>query len=479
MPPLLKEGRVAVVGTGLAGLTTAFLLARNQGLYVDVYETATSPSLDSASITLQSESDGSYHRVDLPMRSFAGGYYPNLRQLYDFLGVSYQPQSFLFSFAAPKDLRTRSEKSTATSTWAYFHHPSRLAYFPPRPSETPRTRHLVTCLWLLSCYTWFTFCVFVLPPRESENLGAYLSRILLSETFISQYLLPLISAVATCSHDELLATPAKDVAGYKRRTHWQPHLSVQGGVSDAQRKLVDRCKETKRVHFHFSHRVLDIRPVAGGEVEVEWVQDQRSDSKRFDRVVIATPPDVVGKIFGKLKSKMAAIPTIQVTSMVTQRNEGCGAFIISDEIPASVTNGRGQEEEQIVLRTDFSTRNTEAVHHIPCGASIVTCPLPDSNSAPGILRQTSFTRVLRTVASRNIVNEVFKSRHFETKALSEDQRGLLSRGKLDSDFSWHSGDDGVYLVGGWCWDGMVLLEGCVVSAIRVASDLGVTIPWGS
>jgi hypothetical protein len=42
---------------------------------------------------------------------------------------------------------------------------------------------------------------------------------------------------------------------------------------------------------------------------------------------------------------------------------------------------------------------------------------------------------------------------------------------------WRSGDDNVYLVGGWCWDGMVLLEGCVVSAMRVADALGVEVPW--
>ena len=35
----------------------------------------------------------------------------------------------------------------------------------------------------------------------------------------------------------------------------------------------------------------------------------------------------------------------------------------------------------------------------------------------------------------------------------------------------------MYLAGGWCWDGMVLLEGCIVSAMRIARDLGVDVPW--
>lgn len=45
------------------------------------------------------------------------------------------------------------------------------------------------------------------------------------------------------------------------------------------------------------------------------------------------------------------------------------------------------------------------------------------------------------------------------------------------EFSWRNGDGNVWLVGAWCWDGMVLLEGCVVSAMRVADDLGVEVPW--
>ena len=42
---------------------------------------------------------------------------------------------------------------------------------------------------------------------------------------------------------------------------------------------------------------------------------------------------------------------------------------------------------------------------------------------------------------------------------------------------WRNGDGNVWLVGAWCWDGMVLLEGCVVSAMRVTRDLGVEVPW--
>ena len=47
----------------------------------------------------------------------------------------------------------------------------------------------------------------------------------------------------------------------------------------------------------------------------------------------------------------------------------------------------------------------------------------------------------------------------------------------DTAAAWVNGQDNVWLAGAWCWDGMVLLEGCVVSAMRIASDFGVAIPW--
>lgn len=62
---------------------------------------------------------------------------------------------------------------------------------------------------------------------------------------------------------------------------------------------------------------------------------------------------------------------------------------------------------------------------------------------------TKFTRVLRTCESRDVVRDLIAG----------------------------DGEEGVWVVGGWAWDGMVLLEGCVVSAMRVAREFGVEVPW--
>jgi hypothetical protein len=95
---------------------------------------------------------------------------------------------------------------------------------------------------------------------------------------------------------------------------------------------------------------------------------------------------------------------------------------------------------------------------------ITTYPLDTSIDDSKILHRARFTRVLRSIRSREVVNSIFAPRS-ESKNERQSQDG------------WKNGDGGVYLVGGWCWDGMVMLEGCIVSAIRVADALGVDVPW--
>jgi hypothetical protein len=72
--------------------------------------------------------------------------------------------------------------------------------------------------------------------------------------------------------------------------------------------------------------------------------------------------------------------------------------------------------------------------------------------------------VLRSPESQRIVNAIFGA---ESRSCIDEKSVPL----------WRNGDDNVWLAGGWCWDGMVLLEGCVVSAMRVADAFDVEVPW--
>ena len=124
----------------------------------------------------------------------------------------------------------------------------------------------------------------------------------------------------------------------------------------------------------------------------------------------------------------------------------------------------GSNAQLIHLNTlTEGSHKTESHHVQPCGAIVTTCPFSSIHESH-VTHSAKFTRVLRSSQSQRIVNAIFGN----TQECYSDEKSVPL---------WRSGNDGVFLVGGWCWDGMVLLEGCVVSAMRVADTLGVDVPW--
>ncbi|KAF2812593.1 FAD/NAD(P)-binding domain-containing protein [Mytilinidion resinicola] len=459
-----KQLRVAIVGSGMAGLVTAYLLNQDprQQYAVTLFEAGKVLSLDSASLSVQSPDSKRVDRVDLPMRAFAGGYYHNLRAMYDHLGVLYHAQPFLFDFSKVNTRDPGSAEKKAGNS--YFIHSSNNHRVPPvKPNAIGTTSHLIEIVYLMLWYTWFSLCCFFVRPypanetQECETIDQYLKRIRMAPYFVSHYLLPLMSGVSTCPHETLLAFPASDVLEYKRLTHRAQHYTVSNGVCSVQNKLV------KDVNARLA-AVVEAIDAEDGVIQVTWrsldhENDKELVQERFDRVILAVSPDIVGKIFRPLRYEMEPIPTAVVESVIHTDETTLGEPI------QEISRGFKRSDAQIIhLRTSTAESHiTESVHVQPSGAIVTTCPF-SSIDPDRIIQSSTFTRVLRNPRSRRIVNNIF-SKHYSAPQSEKERLG------------WKNGDGGVWLAGGWCWDGMVLLEGCVVSAMRVADDFGVPIPW--
>jgi hypothetical protein len=485
-------------------------------------------------------------RVDLPMRAFAAGYYDNLLKMYKFLGVVFASPKFVYSISfsrnnknCPSTTERKDEKGGA-----YFIHSSNNHILPPiRPAGVGAIKYMFELLYLSFWYLWFTFSCFWIPPKtmmplteegkgkgkgkrgiqssasgakdshltphahdprsttagSSETLRAYLSRIGIPSYYTTWYFLPLMSSITTCTHEELLNFPASDIVGYARQTHRKPHYTLTRGVKQAEMRL------SSGLNVKYNHRVTKVETLDSGRIRVHFVtnagtNNQRAGVNEYDRVIIATTPDVVGRIFSPLSLAMKAIPTTEVRSVVHRDYGGisevsahlrdCGRLqkrgIRSFEPAKPIASSNGSVSASgpstpvltamhMVTETDASgTSRTESVHEHPANVLVSTYALENRISEEQILHSVRFTRVLRTPASRDIVNSLFS----RSKSLVPTQCEEKEKGKgAVSGKGWKNGDGNVYLVGGWCWDGMVLLEGCVVSAMRVARELGVEVPW--
>jgi hypothetical protein len=380
------------------------------------------------------------------MRAFAGGFYNNLKSLYDHLEVPYHAQPFLFEFA-------EASKGSSTGNTSYFVHASNLHQRAPRPSAVGILQYLVEVVYLITCYAWFSMCCFLMVPFAGETLGQYLARTRTPQRFVTYYLLPLISSVTTCPHQALLNFPASDVTEYKRRTHRAPHYTVSAGVRTVQERLV------KGIEYELGVIVEVIEPQEKG-VKVSWRKDgEEVRTEYFGRIILAVAPDVVGRIFKPLQYHMARMPTATVESVVHNDRS------VLEETDSVLAAAERHNAQWIFLSTTGSNQTTQTEsHHVqPCGAIVTTCPYTQLEPSL-VLHSAKFTRVLRSPESQRIVNAIFSE-------------GAQVYGDDKTVPQWKNGNDNVWLAGGWCWDGMVLLEGCVVSAMRIARAFDIEVPW--
>ncbi|KAG8672202.1 hypothetical protein FPOAC2_05570 [Fusarium poae] len=472
--------RCAIIGSGLAGLTNSYLLQGDERYNVAVFEQADRLSFDSASITVKNDTTNDAERIDLPMRASAGGYYHHLMRMYQHLEIPLHPIKFLFVFskATPTSDGTVSHKGSDNES--YFIHASNLHQTPPPwPGNRGLIAHITEILYLIVCQFWFTIACFLVAPLDatststgySESLSEYFDRIRLPRRYISHYLLPLLSGVATCTHQEMLQFPASDVVNYKKLSHGQQHYAVCGGVSQVQSRL------TKGLHdIRLNSRVVEAVPQPDGTVVVRW-QSTIDPSGRileqvFDRVVLSVSPDVAGRIYKPLHSTLERFPTRQVESSVL-KPEPSGISVVELEDTcqtfACMHHSRDPSAAQtMTLRTlfpDMGSPRTEALHTMPSGVVVSTCPLREA-AQPDAIKKARFTRTLRSVESQALVQELMGDNPVNKKQADDDHKA-----------GWVNGQDNVWVAGAWCWDGLVLLEGCIESAMRIASDFGVAIPW--
>ncbi|SPO41734.1 uncharacterized protein PSFLO_07216 [Pseudozyma flocculosa] len=260
---------------------------------------------------------GKSMRIDVPMRAFTGGYYPELLALYRHLGIRVRRTNFTYSFAS---LPSRLDASTDSASpaldsgpapsliyngasglrgismpsaisWrrsdednsiaarlaaasAYFgrvllivfsylqllllaswhhhlghtsdpHHPiytMTLQQFAldPLPSTSPAFKSQPPSLWPLGGLR--------LPPMLRSWL-------VVSPAFLHATVVPLFSAVMTCSAESVLQSPAAEVLDYVALTFGKNHYVVRDGVREVVRRLL--------VHVPSPSTAVD------GEVETE------------------------------------------------------------------------------------------------------------------------------------------------------------------------------------------------------------------
>ena len=260
--------RIAIVGSGISGLSAAWLLSRQH----DVVLFEANDYLGGHTDTHRVEVDGRTLEVDTGFIVHNPGNYPLLTRLFDELGVATQPTTMGFSV---QDARSGLEYN-ATSLDGLFCQRRNLA--------SPR-------FWgmLRDLARFYRAAPALLDDdRPGPSLGEYLDANRYGTAFRDQHLVPMASALWSSPEQSVLAFPAKYLVQFMANHHMlqltgRPEWRVVRGGS---RRYVEAMLARWDVQVRLSSPVRGIvRDAQGVSVRCD------AGSERFDQVVLACHSD--------------------------------------------------------------------------------------------------------------------------------------------------------------------------------------------
>jgi predicted NAD/FAD-binding protein len=199
MSPRAHE-RIAVVGSGLAGLAAAWLLGRERE--VVLHESYPGGGMGAHSIRL--DSDATRSLIDVPLRVFTPSYYPTLCALYDHVGIDTAPVDYAASFST----------LGAGTYYRYFNMRLGRHSIPmvdPTIALGRAARRITADLVRLHRHA----------PRDlasgrlaSLTFGEYLHTARYSTEFVERFALPAYASICTCRTASVREYPAETIVGY-------------------------------------------------------------------------------------------------------------------------------------------------------------------------------------------------------------------------------------------------------------------------
>lgn len=416
---------LAVIGTGIAGLSAAYLL--KDKYQVTVFESQARAGMGAHSVDYVS--NGITRRIDIPLRIFCHGYYDDLLALYDHIGVEIltSDHSGIFSDEADRVIL----------------HYGNVRWGMARFSHLKGSNWLSPAAWTIGLQSRRFFARAKRDISRTDladiSFGEYLQQSGAGREFVDTVLLPMMSVTCTCDYQAVRDYPADLMLEYLTcGVHEIGIMSAAKGVDDiVPRMLVD-------VELRTNSPVAVIEP-DGQQLRVVT---KAGAAQHFDQVVIAAQAHQAAAMlsgFDDRRALLNRIPFERSTMSVHTDPKilpapAKGLSPVSYHIPHDAS------------RAEVSVDLTKAIARLAGQETIFQTWNPIRRIAPNReLARVDFTRPTVTRDSRKIVI-----------ALRECQSQPGNR---------------LWLCGSYMAEKIPLLEAAVDSSVVVAEHLGAAIPW--
>ena len=264
--------RIAVIGSGISGLASAWLLSRRH--QVVLFESA--DYLGGHTHTHDIELDGKHYAVDTGFIVHNPAHYPLLTRMFDELGVRTRPTTMSFSVHGDQDGEHEALEYNATSLDGLF---------------CQRRNLLSPRFWgmLRDLRRFYRIAPALLEGDEpGPSLGDYLNANRFGAMFRDHHLLPMASALWSSPSAQILSFPARYLVQFMANHHMlqvsgrPPWRVVEGGSSAYVQAMSARWDVESRLN---SPVTCVRRDAEGAEVRTA------TGSERFDQVVMACHSD--------------------------------------------------------------------------------------------------------------------------------------------------------------------------------------------
>lgn len=420
----MPREKIAIIGTGIAGLSAAWLLSNDHEIHI--FERAAKPGMGIYSLDVN-QADKTL-RVDIPLRVFTPAYYPHLLKLYAQAGIATEITNHAAAFADEHNQ-------------VFFHYGNtligkkNLSY--PKPINWLKEKRWLRLWEHQRFFATLRRCA-KQPPPADMSFGDFIAREQLDTPYLRRILLPSMATVCTCDYGDVLNYPAAIMLAYLNCGVMQTGvMRAVEGVDGVLQALLE-----PRIQLHTSAHIQRVIPLAGG-AEIEWQHGQR---EHFDRVIIATQPHQAAALLPAEHAWQNALQAIPVReSRMLLHTQGDllpdtqGLSPVSYFLPEA-----GQRPETCV---DLS----KAIHQFAGCQPVFQVWNPVREVAPQhLLADVRFSRPVVTCASRKA-----------SQYLREAQQA----------------SNPVMLSGSYLCDGIPLLDGAVEASLALARQLKSSRAW--